>query len=45
MDSLHGSIESIQWLYLVMLKQILDKQLEHEKSGQYVEAEECRLNY
>lgn len=29
----------------MILKSVLDQQLQHEKNGEYKEAEECRLKY
>lgn len=45
MDILSGQLDSIFILKIDILKSILDQQLEHEKKGEYTEAEKCRLKY
>lgn len=45
MDVFSGNIECTVFVYSAMLKQILEQQIQHEKNGQYAEAEECKQRY
>ena len=45
MDLLTGGLNGKLLPNVGILKSILDQQLEHEKNGDYVEAEKCRVKY
>lgn len=45
MDILSKNMTSTFPLNLDLLQEILNEQLSHEKNGEYVQAEECRIKF